>query len=324
VAYRGGSPFTFLIDNQASAVTGLRVVLPTGELVTTGAKAYEKADSHFNRYSWCNDLTGLFLGAEGTAGVITEIGLKVEEQPEAMGHMTYGFPDYASAVKALWGTRKAQIPAGFVFLSDGRTMDLIEPDGAPHNLEALVKWARIVGRKPVVEEALETGHKICDEAGGKNLGEGMAKELWEDRYYNAAAYLYAFGSRITFHAVVPLGRAAPFLELGRKLQDEMKEKYDQPMSVSGHPMDRAFLILLSFGVDVQSDEWPDKSLKKFNHMKNTMLDAGAVVYRGAIEYGSDQLYRTGEYYELMKKLKKCIDPKGIMAPGYAGLNFYKP
>jgi len=324
VAYRGGSPFTFLIENQAAAVTGLRVVLPTGELVTTGARAYEKADSHFNRYSWCNDLTGLFLGAEGTMGIITEVGLKVEQLPETMGHMTYGFPDYDSAIKALWGTRKAQIPASFVFLSDGRTMDIIDPEHAPHNLEALVKWSRIGGRKAVVEDALATGHEICRAAGGKDLGEGMARDLWEDRYYNAAAYLYAFGSRLTFHAVVPLGRAAKFLKLGRQLQTEMREKYNEPMSVSGHPMDRAFLILLSFGTDVRKPGWPEEPRKKFNHIKNTMLDAGAVVYRAAIEYGADQLYRTGEYYELMKKLKQCVDPKGIMAPGYAGLNYYKP
>jgi len=317
VAYRGGSPFTFLVANQADCVTGLKVVLPTGEVVTTGAKAYPKAHGHYGRYSWMNDLTGLFLGAEGTLGVIVEIGLKIEELPEAEGNVTYSFNEIDSGAKALYKSRRARIPCHFCWYADGYTADLRDP--AVKHPAVTIRWCKIAGTEKVVEDSVERLHKICHEEGGKDLGPEPSAHQWRDRYKEAATFLYALGSRMTFHSSIPIGEVGYYHKKAVELAKELWEKQGVKTSIGGHPMDRAFLMLMSLGcVEYDPEDYAKKRMT-FDKIKNFWLDSGAVVYRAAIEYASDQMWRTGTYYELIKRIKGLIDPDHIMAPGYAGL-----
>ena len=104
----GTSPHTSSVfEDQATQIVGLKVVLPTGEIVPTGAGAVTTAAGRFCRRFFPADLTGIFLGSEGAFGVITEASLKIYRQPEASLTRVAGFPDVQAAVECV-----AQISAG--------------------------------------------------------------------------------------------------------------------------------------------------------------------------------------------------------------------
>ena len=90
----GTSPHTSSVfEDQATQIVGLKVVLPTGEIVPTGTGAVTTAAGDFNRRFFPADLTGLFLGSEGAFGVVAEATLKIHRQPEALLTRVAGFPD---------------------------------------------------------------------------------------------------------------------------------------------------------------------------------------------------------------------------------------
>ena len=117
----GTSPHTSSVfEDQATQIVGLKVVLPTGEIVPTGTGAVTTAAGDFGRRFFPADLTGLFLGSEGAFGVIAEATLKIYRQPEALLTRVAGFPDLQAAVAALRTFQEAQRGGGISTLVEQR------------------------------------------------------------------------------------------------------------------------------------------------------------------------------------------------------------
>ena len=169
-------------------VLGLTVVTAEGKLIRTGGRARKSSAGY--------DLTRLFVGAEGTLGVITEIQLRLYGVPEAIAASVCQFPDLASAVNTVIVAMQTGIPVARIELLDDVQMD------------ASIRYSKLEGFavKPTlffefhgspagVREQSEAMQAISDEFGGSayqwaTLAEDRTR-LWKARhaaYYAAMAY----------------------------------------------------------------------------------------------------------------------------------------
>jgi D-lactate dehydrogenase (cytochrome) len=169
-------------------VLGLSVVTADGKLIRTGGRARKSSAGY--------DLTRLFVGAEGTLGVITEIQLRLYGIPEAIAAGVCQFPDLASAVNTVIAAMQTGIPVARIELLDDVQMD------------ACIRYSKLEGFavKPTlffefhgspagVREQSEAMQSISDEFAGSAFQWATQAEdrtrLWKARhaaYYAAMAY----------------------------------------------------------------------------------------------------------------------------------------
>ncbi|MGC9116738.1 MAG: FAD-binding oxidoreductase [Conexivisphaera sp.] len=303
------------ISNQADAVLGLRVVLPNGELLTTGSMASPWARRQFYRYSLANDLTGLFAGSEGTLGIIVELALKVEEAPRGIGMAVYTFGDLGDAAEALYGIRRARIPTIYAYLAAGWTLDILYPESAPwdHRL-------RVIVAAPTQELADMEMRRLDSVAGAKGRYQGPAEleKLLREKDAWVRDFAYRAGMRAALLVHVPLGELGDYLRRFETFSRHVKERYGLRMGVGGFLTDRSFISVLAIYFDPRSEDSRSRAIAAWNEVKVMALESGAVPYRIGGVWG-DQMPRMGEYYRVLREVKSLLDPRGIMSPGILGL-----
>ncbi len=154
VACRGAGQYSTRYGKVEDMVVGLEVVRADGTVLRTGGRAPREAAGP--------DLSQLFVGSEGTLGVITEVQLRVHELPRAAGKLAYAFPTFLEGLEAcrrilrrgatpavlrLYDTHESQRYDG-----DGRSVLLVLDEAEPGLLDATLK---IVGEECRVAEALD-------------------------------------------------------------------------------------------------------------------------------------------------------------------------
>ncbi|MEM0240870.1 MAG: FAD-binding oxidoreductase [Candidatus Nezhaarchaeales archaeon] len=302
-------------SNQGDCVVGCKVVLPTGEILTTGSMANPNAHGHFYRYALGHDLTGLFCGSEGTLGIITELALKIEEMPEAMGFATFGYDSLEAAGEALYRVRRLRIPTIYAYLSTSWTLDMLFPEKAPwpHTIKFVVE----ASTKEVMEIEL---NRLMNAAGknGTYLGPQLAEETWRERYRWVGLFGYKLGMRAALPMHVPIGEVGYYLKEIEKISRDVKERYGLNVGAGGFMCDRSVVVIVVTYFDPSNKQETELAIKVWNEIKNRLFDLGACPYRmGAL--WADQMPKLGAYYEVLKRLKRVLDPNNIMAPGIMGL-----
>ena len=109
-------------EDQATQILGLKVVLPTGEIISTGTGAVPTAGGHFARRFFPADLTGLFLGSEGALGVIVQAALKIHRQPEVILIRIIGFREVPPLIHLLRRIQESQRGGGLATLVEQRVI----------------------------------------------------------------------------------------------------------------------------------------------------------------------------------------------------------
>ncbi|MEM0232759.1 MAG: FAD-binding oxidoreductase [Candidatus Nezhaarchaeales archaeon] len=302
-------------SNQGDCVLGCKVVLPTGEILTTGSMANPNAHGHFYRYALGHDLTGLFCGSEGTLGIITELALKIEEMPGALGFATFGYDDLEAAGKALYRVRRMRIPTIYAYLSTSWTLNMLFPEKAPwpHTIKFVVG----ANTKEIMEIEL---NRLMDAAGkdGTYLGPQLAEETWKERYRWVGLFGYKLGMRAALPMHIPIGEVGYYLKEIEKTSRYVKDRYGLNVGAGGFMCDRSVVVIVVTYFDPSSRQEAELAIKVWNEIKNKLFELGACPYRmGAL--WADQMPKLGLYYEVLKKLKRILDPNNIMAPGIMGL-----
>lgn len=154
VAENAGGPHTLAYGVTTNHVLGLEVVLPNGEIIRIGGKALDTPGY---------DLTGLFVGSEGTLGIVTEATVRLMRAPEAVKTMLAVFDTIDDASYTVAGiTAQAIIPVALEMI-DGWTMRAIEQTthaGYPMDAEAVL-LIELEGLREVVEEQLTQVEAVC-------------------------------------------------------------------------------------------------------------------------------------------------------------------
>ncbi len=306
-----------LWGTQGDAVIGCKVVLPTGEVVTTGSAANPAAvetaggSGQFFRYSFAHDLTGLFCGSEGTLGVLVEATTRIERLPEKYGFAAFNLPSVGAACDVLYEARLARIPANFAALREGKSLAAVAPGNHP---EAQLVYI-LEGDEPVVEHYLERLLGLVARHGGEEVDPGIASRYWERRFSLVPGGMYKLGARALLPLHYPLGRLKWYYQRILSICEELiAGRYGLAYFIGGFQINSAFVCYPTIMYLDQYPEQYEAVSRCAAEAQKLLLDlGGAPIQIGRLWTGA--MGRLGSHYELIKTIKRAVDPNGIMSPG---------
>ncbi len=291
-------------------VLALEVVLADGRVIRTGTAAPKSSAGY--------DLTGLFVGAEGTLGLITELTLRLQGQPEAVAAAVCAFPDMTSAVETVITTIQSGLPMARIEFLDTATAAAVNAHsqaGLPEQPHLLVEFH---GSDAAVAEQSERFGAIVADAGGEGFRWATRPEernaLWKMRHnaYYACLALRPGARAVITDVCVPISRLAEAVE--ETAADIAASGIPGP--ILGHVGDGNFHALLLASPDDAAEMAEAARLAK--RMAERALRLGGTV-TGEHGIGMGKLgYMEAEHgaaWDVMGTLKAALDPQNLLNPG---------
>ena len=294
------------------AVLGLTVVTPDGRIVRTGTRARKTAAGL--------DLTRLYIGSEGTLGVITEVQLRLFGLPEVVRAAVCQFPDLGAAVGVVIAALQLGVPLARVELLDDAQMDACIRYSQLHEYRALpTLFLEFHGSPAAVAEQIETLQSLSGDAGGSGFAWAEQPEersrLWKARHacYHANLALRPGSRLIGTDACVPISALAECL---LETQTDVRES-GLLAPIAGHAGDGNFHLGIVFDPDDRDERERAEALAE-------RVSLRAIRYGGTCtgEHGVGQ--KKSKYLEaehgapalaVMRLIKGSLDPRNIMNPG---------
>jgi len=297
-------------------VMGLTVVMPDGQIVRTGGRVRKSSSGY--------DLTRLFVGSEGTLGLITEIQLRLHGIPEAVSSATCQFPTLRDAVETVIAIMQVGIPvARMELLDDVQVAACIAYSKLDGLRELPTLFFEFHGTEASVAEQAAMAQDIA--SGNDSLGFAWATEasarakLWQARHdaYWACLALKPGHKGIATDAIVPISRLNEAI-LGAK-EDIAASGLTAP--IVGHVGDGNFhtVILVPNEPDGLARAWElDKKIVARALSLGGSCSGEHGVGLGKREFLEQEHGR--DTLAVMFAVKQALDPRGIMNPGKIFLN----
>lgn len=291
-------------------VLGLEVVLADGRIIRTAQRARKSAAGY--------DLTRLFVGAEGTLGVITEVTLKLHPQPEAISSAVCAFPSLEAAVNTAISVIQCGVPVARIELLDAvmmRGMNLHAKLGLP---EVPHLFFEFHGSKAYVAEQAQTAEALAQEEGGLGFAWATTPEersrLWQarDNTLYAGLALRPGAKAMITDVCVPISRLAECLVA--TAADIEESGLIAP--VVGHVGDGNFHLLVLLDPDnpqelARAKAFNDRLVRRAIALEGTCTGEHGIGF-GKMDFLPLEL---GEAVDAMRLVKGALDPLGIMNPG---------
>jgi D-lactate dehydrogenase (cytochrome) len=291
-------------------VLAVKVVLPDARVVTTSRRARKSSAGY--------DLTRLFVGSEGTLGVITEVTLRVHGLPEAVAGAVCHFPDVASAIRTAIATLQTGVPVARIEFVDELGIKAInEHSGLSYPVAPLLLLEFHGSPAGVVEQAHAVG-QIAADLGAIDYRTAVdASEraaLWRARHdsFYASLGLRPGSKAITTDVCVPISRLAECIVATR---DDI-DAHDLTATMVGHVGDGNFHVMMLIDPDGTGELARAEALNRRLVERALALDGTCTGEHGI---GLHKLaflpQELPEGVEVMRALKRALDPRGIMNPG---------
>ena len=292
-------------------VLSLTVVLPDGRIVKTARRSRKSAAGY--------DLTRLFVGSEGTLGVITEVTLRLYGIPAAISSAMCSFPSVKAAVDTVIQTIQSGIPVARMELADELQMKAFNLYARLGLAEAPTLWLEFHGTDASVAEQAEMVQAIASEHGGEGFrwttSPEERKRLWQARHDAAyAGKALRPGAQLWATDVcVPISRLADCI-VGT--QEDVKASFLMAPIV-GHVGDGNFHLTIILDPKdprelAEANRLNDRLVARALSMDGTCTGEHGVGY-GKIDFLTAE--HGGDVLSVMRAVKKSIDPDGIMNPG---------
>jgi D-lactate dehydrogenase (cytochrome) len=292
-------------------VLALKAVLPSGEIIRTASRAKKSSAGY--------DLTRLFVGSEGTLGIITELTLKLSAIPEAISSAVCPFKSVGDACQATIATIQSGIPVARIEFIDAMAIRATNNYSKLNLAEAPTLFLEFHGSDAGVKEQTERFGEIAAEFGGGPLQWTTQAEertkLWQARHdaYFAMMSLRPGAKALATDICVPISKLADaVLETEKDLQD-----MNLLGPIVGHVGDGNFHVSLVIDMD-DPDElarvkvFLERLTERAHRMEGTCtgehgVGQGKMKYLEA-EHGTAAM-------EMMRSIKRALDPDNIMNPG---------
>ncbi|WP_374391578.1 FAD-binding oxidoreductase [Tabrizicola sp.] len=291
-------------------VRGLEVVLSGGRVIRTGTAAPKSSAGY--------DLTALFVGSEGTLGLITELTLKLHGQPEAVMTAVAAFPSVAAAVDCVIATMQMGLTPERIEFLDQATVAACNAYShltLPPAPQLLVEFH---GHTAALDEDVSRFRILAAEFGATGLDWAERQEdrtrLWAARH---SAYRAILASRqgakaVVTDACVPISRLAQAVEETRA--DIAASGIPGP--ILGHVGDGNFHAILLVDPSKPDEAATAKALATRMAERSLRL-GGTITGEHGVGFGKLGLMGAehGEGWQVMGALKAALDPLNLMNPG---------
>jgi D-lactate dehydrogenase (cytochrome) len=294
-----------------TVISGLTVVLPNGDIIKTGART-KKTSAGYN-------LTNLFIGSEGTLGIITEVQLRLSPIPESIMSAVCYFPDLDSAVKASQEVIQYGVPIARIEMLNKDQMEISINYSKLYNIKASpTLFFEFHGSEASNNENIGIVEEISKSNGGSDFQWASSpeeqKKLWKARhdvYYSVKALGHDMKVYST-DVCVPISRLVECISWAEK--EVQKLGLTAPMV--GHVGDGNFHSIVLYDPD---DEDKQKRIRQYSDdLINKALELEGTITG---EHGiglQKKHYLLREHPDnvpVMKSIKRSIDVNNIMNPG---------
>jgi glycolate oxidase len=311
IAENAGGPYGVKYGVTRHYLLGLEVVLATGEIVKLGGQTIK------NRMGY--ELAALFVGSEGTLGIVTRITVRLLPLPKSQTTMLAVFENMETAGEAVSHIIAARIiPAKIEFVDNWfiRRIEEVTHLGLPVEAEALL-LVQCDGDPQAVASEIEQVVRVCLDAGAREArparDEAEAGTLWQVRR-SAFGILYSSAPTVLSEDItVPRDKIAPLI----KRCYQIGNQYNFQVHFTGHAGDGN--IHPSIQTDVNDRENFSRALRAMDDMMMATLELGGVI---SGEHGiglEKQRYMKRAMdsvaLRMMRDIKHLLDPNGILNPG---------
>jgi D-lactate dehydrogenase (cytochrome) len=307
---RGSGTMAVRYGTMRENVLGVEVVLADGRVIRTARRARKSAAGY--------DLTRLFVGAEGTLGVITEVTVRLYPVPEAISSAVCAFPNLQAAIDTVILTIQSGIPVARIEILDETMMDAVNRHSRLDYARRPTLFFEFQGTDAAVAEQSERVGEIAREHGAGEFAWAVRPEertrLWHARDNTLyAAMALRPGSRALITDVcVPISRLAECMTATR---DDI-DRSDLTVCIVGHVGDGNFHLLILVDPQAPAEIARAKALHDRMVMRALALEGTCTgehgIGTGKIAFLQAEL---GDAVAVMRQLKRALDPDGIMNPG---------
>ncbi len=324
LAAKGSGVMSTKYGKIEDLTASVEVALPTGELVRTVG---------IPRHAVGPDLVGLFIGSEGTLGIVTEATLHVRPLPEARLFRTVSFPDVATGVEAMRRVMVAGWRPAVARLNDAEATrrNLVEVFDV--DLSGVVLLLVFDGPAALADVEAREAVGLLVASGGTEVGGEVTEAWWNDRYkiYDLPSYPSSYDAGVpriwgTSDIVADYAHILPAYDAMRTLLCDDYAQYD--LRFSGH-----FSHWYPWGAMVYGRftiERPppavDDAIALFDEVwrrtSEAVMAQGALIndHHGiGLKLGPDVARQWGSSWPVLEAIKKTLDPAGIANPGKLGL-----
>lgn len=291
-------------------VLSVTVVLPNGQIIRTGGRARKSSAGY--------DLTRLFVGSEGTLGIVTEVTLRLYGIPETISAALCSFETVEQAVAAAIAVVQLGIPVARMELMDRGLIQAVNAySGLSLKIEDTLAF-EFHGSPASVQEQVEMVAAIVEDNGGRDFEWANAPEdrnrLWKARHnaFYAVVSQRPNAKGWSSDVCVPVSELSGCIVKTR----ELLKSCSVPAAILGHVGDGNYHVVFAVDPDNRSELEEVATINK--KMVRYAISVGGTstgehgVGSGKIAYMREE---HGDAVDLMAVIKSAIDPQNIMNPG---------
>ncbi len=294
-----------------TVVSGLTVVLPTGDIVKLGTRT-KKSSAGYN-------LTNLFIGSEGTLGIITEVHLRLSPIPESIMSAVCHFPDLESAVLTAQEVIQYGIPIARIEMLNKDQMEISIKYSKLENAEPMpTLFFEFHGSESANKESINIVEELSKNNGGSDLKWAETLEernkLWKARHevYDSVKAQGVNAKVYTTDICVPISNLVECI----KFSEKEIQQHGLKAPMVGHVGDGNFHVTILYDPLKEGEykiirDFSDKLVDKALELEGTITGEHGI----GLQKKKYLLKEHPDNLPIMKSIKKSIDPNNIMNPG---------
>jgi D-lactate dehydrogenase (cytochrome) len=292
------------------AVLSLTVVTPDAKVIRTSRRARKSAAGY--------DLTRLFVGAEGTLGIITEVTLRLHPIPEQISSAVCGFDSLQGAVDTVVQSIQLGVPLARVEILDAMQIRAVNRWSKMDLPETTTLFFEFHGSPTGVAEQIATVEALASDNGGgdfawSNLPEERAR-LWKARHeaYYAAVNLRTGAVGWSTDVCVPISRLPDCI---LQTQADLATS-SVPATILGHVGDGNFHVIFSIDPGAPH-ELEEVAAINARLVERALAMDGTCTGEHGVGLGKQDwlVAELGDAVDVMRSLKRALDPKNLFNPG---------
>jgi len=330
-----GRPSNSMCTRHLDAIIDLEVILPDGTEFRTGSSHFPDAGSSL-RYGPYMDLAGLYTCGYGTMGIITKAALRIYPINESNRINVAAFDTFADAVDFVKDIIDNNIPEHCIiwnwqlyetFAVDTSNPDTIIPDmlkADPKKAPEGIPYCLVTTFMSGYEEMMVASEKVCAKVAqkyhGRTLSEEQIQELipvpmmgWNElyaKYHQIEPTFFGLGKYMVW---IMFAEPANVKEMEKYAVNELAGLGVAPVCYYAQPFDfgRSIFFRIFAFPDPTDQETIDRVGSKFSEMFGVAMERyGAIPMRHKVQFNC--IEQTGGYYDVLKRIKKALDPNNIL------------